>query len=356
MGLEAALIGEAQHLVVHAGGVAYAQHIDAAVDQLLAYPVHGGVALCADHHLALAHQRLVDGFHESGGLAGAGRAMHHLHVLGLQHLVDGFLLCGVEPREAHGLEGERLGGLVAVEEVAQIGQPVVLGANHTVEGVEHHAVGGLVEEQLHAHGIGAALDVELVSLWHGHDHAVAVDIAHLGGEREVAQGFVLVHGEEHHGLAKLEVVLDVGVGGARHLQGHLVERIVGAAAHGEGKPRVATLHLAPHSHRLRLLAIGFLLRCVFHLEQRALLLQCLYWRDHLVHISAKIEKIFRFAACLAAISWWGACFFPREAAPMRSRKSLWHGVCDGDGALVRMLAGSPSLRPLMSYKFLRPVF
>ena len=72
--------------------------------------------------------------------------MHHFHVFGLQHLVDRFLLRGVEPRETHGGEGEPLGGLVAVEEVAQVGQPVVLGMDDTVEGIKHHPVGGLIEE------------------------------------------------------------------------------------------------------------------------------------------------------------------------------------------------------------------
>ena len=276
MGLEAPLIGEAQHLVVDARWIADAQHVDATVDELFANPVDGGVALCAHQHLALAHQHLVDGLHEGRCLARSWWSVHHFHVLGLQHFVDGLLLRGVEPGEAHRLERELSRRLVAVEEVAQVGQTVVLGMDDAVEGIEHHAVGGLVEEKLHADGIGRTLNVELMSLGNDHHHAVAVDIAHLGREGEIAYGAVLLHGEEHHGLAEFEVVGDVGVGGARHLNRHLVECVVGAAAHGEGKPRVATLHLAAHAHGLRLLSVGFLLHGVFHLEQGALLQQRLY--------------------------------------------------------------------------------
>ena len=54
VGLESPLVGEGEHLVVDAGGVADTQHIDAAVYKLFGNPVNGHVALCAHQHLTLA--------------------------------------------------------------------------------------------------------------------------------------------------------------------------------------------------------------------------------------------------------------------------------------------------------------
>ena len=111
MALEAPLVGEREHLVVHTRRIAYAQHVDAAVGELFANPVYGHVALRAHHHLTLTHQRLVDGLHERGGLSRARRPVYNGHVLGPHHLVDGLLLRGIEPREACRGESET-GGLL----------------------------------------------------------------------------------------------------------------------------------------------------------------------------------------------------------------------------------------------------
>ena len=106
---KAALVSERQHLVVNLGGVAYAQHVDAAVDELFANPVDSHVALRADEHLVLAAQRLVYGLDQRGRLARARRPVYYRHVLGAQHLVDGLLLHAVEPGKAYGVEREPAG-------------------------------------------------------------------------------------------------------------------------------------------------------------------------------------------------------------------------------------------------------
>ena len=182
MSLEAPLVGEAEHLVVHTGGVADAQHIESAVDELFRYPVDGHIALCTHQHLVLAAQRLVDGLHQRGGLASARRPVHNGHILGPQHLVDGVLLGVVQIVETHVGEGEGLCLLARIEEVAQVAQPA-LGSHGALKGLEHEAIAGLVEEQLHAQPAVADLQVgQRRIVGNGHDHAVAVDKAHGAGE------------------------------------------------------------------------------------------------------------------------------------------------------------------------------
>ena len=277
MGLEAALIGEAEHLVIDACGIADAQHVDAAVDELLADPVDGHIALRANQHLTLAHQRLVDGLDERRGLAGAWRTVHHLHILGPQHLVDGPLLRLVEPGKRHGVEAEPLGRHIRIEQVAQVGQPVALGVDDAVEGIEHRTVARLVKRQLYADGLFAALQVERVALGNDDHHAVAIDIRHGAGEREIADAWLGIvacagHAEEEHGLAELEVMGDILVGGAENLNSHLIERVVERRPYAQRKPRIAPLHLAPDAHGFGLLAKRFLLGLIFYLEQQTLLL------------------------------------------------------------------------------------
>ena len=111
MGLEAALVGEGEHLVVDTRGVADAQHVDTAVYEPLGDPVDGHVRLRTHQHLWLAVERFEDGFDERGGLARAGRAVHDGHILRPQHHVDGLLLRRVEPGEGKGSEGEEAGGV-----------------------------------------------------------------------------------------------------------------------------------------------------------------------------------------------------------------------------------------------------
>ena len=149
MGLEAPLVGEREHLVVHTGRIADAEDVQAAVDQLLGNPVDGHVALGAYQHLRLAAQRLVDGFDEGCRLARAGRAVDDGYIFSTQHLVDGMRLGGVQVVEAHVGESVGLGLLTRVEKVAKVAQ-APLGTHGAVEGLEHQAVGGLVEEELDA--------------------------------------------------------------------------------------------------------------------------------------------------------------------------------------------------------------
>ena len=87
----------------------------------------------------------IDGLNQGGGLARTGRAVHHHHVLGPEHLVDGVLLGGVEPGQLDVVEGEARRSGMAVEEVAQIGQTVAAGMDDAVQGIGHKPVAGLVE-------------------------------------------------------------------------------------------------------------------------------------------------------------------------------------------------------------------
>ena len=225
------------------------------------------------------------GLYERGGLAGAWRAVDYGHVLGAQHLVDGLLLRGVEVWEAHRGKGPALRFAPRVEEVAQVGQPP-LGPHGAVERVEHEAVARLVERELHAHVGGGLQRGPVGSVAEGDNHAVAVGIAHRGGETEVSKVW-RIDAEKHYRPAVLEVVLNLGVGGAEHFYARLVERVVVGAAGAQRPPCVAALHLAPHAHGLRLAAELLLLRVVFQLEQGALALQFEYGRYGLVcHVCA----------------------------------------------------------------------
>ena len=193
----------------------------------------------------------VDGFDECGGLAGTWRSVHHHDILGAEYFIDSMLLCGIEPGEAHGAEVETLGRHMTVEEIAQIGEASALGTHHTVEGVEHRTITGLVERELHAHGCLTALHVECMTFRDGHHHAVAVDIRHcareaeelglhLGGSLGLVVAVAFLHAEEDHGLAVFEVVLYALVGSAVDLQRELVERVVIAFSYTYGIPGIAT--------------------------------------------------------------------------------------------------------------------
>ena len=73
-----------------------------------------------------------------------------------------------------------LRGLTRMKEVAQVSQTAVLALDDAVEGIEHHAVGSLVERQLHAYGVLTALQLEHLVLVECHHHAVAVNVSHRG--------------------------------------------------------------------------------------------------------------------------------------------------------------------------------
>ena len=81
--------------------------------------------------------------------------------------------------------------------------------------------------------------------------------------------------EEHHRTTELEVMLNVRVSGAYHLNGQLVQRVVIAASHLDWPPRLTALHLSLNAYLLGLLAKGFLFGLILQLQQESLLLECL---------------------------------------------------------------------------------
>ena len=296
---EPPFVSERQHLVVHLHGVAYAQHVDAAVNEPFANPVNRHVALRAHKHLVLAAQRLVDGLHEGCRLARARRSVYDGHVLGAEYVVHRLFLRRVKPGEAYGVKRECLGLLPRAEQVAQVGQSVAFGVDDTVQGFEHQLVSGFVEEQLHAH-VSRGLQLgERRVVRHGDYHPVAVNVAYGAREEEISPSrpplwggawFVLfgvltppyrggwegLLNEEHHGAAELEVVFNLVVLRAQHFHGQLVQRVVVTLAHADGKPCVAALHLALQAHGFGLAAELFLLAVVFHLKQQLVLHENLY--------------------------------------------------------------------------------
>ena len=115
MTLETALVGEAQHLVVHTGRVSDTEHVDASIHQFFRNPVHRHIALCTHQHLTLSHQGFVDGFHQSCGLSGSRRSVNNRHVLSPEHLVHSSFLGRIEPWELHRFEGESACLLMRIE-------------------------------------------------------------------------------------------------------------------------------------------------------------------------------------------------------------------------------------------------
>ena len=146
--LEATLIGKGEHLVVDLRRITDTQHIDAAIHQLLRYPVDSHIALCTYQHLILTHQRLTDSFYQRGGLTRSRGTMNNGYVLGAQHHIDCLLLRGIQIREVNGWKAEGLWLLTTVEQVAQIAQ-TTLTLDSTVERLHHQSVAGLIERKLY---------------------------------------------------------------------------------------------------------------------------------------------------------------------------------------------------------------
>ena len=290
MGLETALIGEREHLVVDTGGIADAEHVDATVYELLGNPVDSHVTLRTDQHLTLPPQRLIDGLHEGRCLTRAWRTVNHRHVLCLQHFVDGLFLCGIQIRKSHGREAERLGLLAGIEEVSQITQPP-LGLHHTVERFEHRLIARLVEEQLDAHVLCPLHVYQMPVVRHSHHHTVSVDIADGSRKVEILNLILVVNAEKGHGPPELEVVFYlVVVTLPEHLHHQLVQRVIVAPAHLQRIPCITALHLPLQTHLLGLLAKGLLLSLILQLEQQSLLLKRQYRRVLLIshELAAKI--------------------------------------------------------------------
>ena len=186
------------------------------------------------------------------------------HVAGTEHLVDGRLLCGVQPGEADGVEFAEAGLQGAQQRVAQFGQPVAFGAEHVGQRFEHRAVAGFVEVKLHAQPVGCLYVKDGTGAGHHDHHAGLVGITDAALEVVVAEAAVCRLSEEADGPSVFEVVFDVGIFGAGHFQHQLVQRVVVTAPGGDGKPAHAALHLACHAHGFRLSAELFLLVFVLH--------------------------------------------------------------------------------------------
>ena len=105
--------------------------------------------------------------------------------------------------------------------------------------------------------------------------------------------------EKHDRTAKLEVVFDVLVGGAEHLDGPLVERVVEALAHPQREPRVTPLHLSGHAGGLGLSPKLLFLRVILHLEQQFLAFQ---FFNGCVHASCFCAKVVQFRVFSAAFN------------------------------------------------------
>ena len=115
MTLETALVGEAQHLVVHTGRVSDTEHVDASIHQFFRNPVHRHIALCTHQHLTLSHQGFVDGFYQGCSLSGSRRSVNDGNILRPEHLVHSSFLGRIEPWELHWFEGESASLLMRIE-------------------------------------------------------------------------------------------------------------------------------------------------------------------------------------------------------------------------------------------------
>ena len=79
--------------------------------------------------------------------------------------------------------------------------------------------------------------------------------------------------EKNHRAPELEIVLDVLITGAVHLNAQLVETVIIALTGFQGEPGISTLHLPLHPDGLGELAEILLFAVVFNLQQHALLLK-----------------------------------------------------------------------------------
>lgn len=212
--------------------------------------------------------------------------MYDGHIAGTQYLVDGRFLRAVQPREADGIEFAEAGLQSAQQCVAKFGQAVAFGPENIVQCLEHGAVAGFVEVELHAQAVGSLHVEDGARAGHDDHHACVVGIADGGLKVVIVEAAVRCLAEEADGPSVLERVLDVGIFGACHFQHQLVERVVVAASGRSGKPAQATLHLACHAHGFGLAAELFLLVFVLHAQQQLLTLQveagavCLFFLFH----------------------------------------------------------------------------
>ena len=82
MRFEAAFVGKGKHLVVYAGGIADSEDVDAPIDQLFGYPIHGGIALGTDEDLIFAMEGLEDGLDKGCRLPRPRGTVDNAHFFG----------------------------------------------------------------------------------------------------------------------------------------------------------------------------------------------------------------------------------------------------------------------------------
>ena len=293
MSLEAPFVGEGEHLVVDTRRIADAQDIDATIDKFFGDPVNGHIALCADKHLVLASKCLINGLDEGGGLASTWGTVDDGHILRLQDLIDGLLLGTVQISEVHRREAEGLCRLMRIKQISQITEPSFC-PHHTVKGLKHHLITRLIEEQLDAHVLCPLHIDKLAVVRHSDHHPVAIDIADGACEIEVADGISgfpgcprssKIYAEKTDRSPEFEVMLYLVITLTEHLYHQLIERVIVALAHLQGVPGITTLHLPHQSHLLGLFAESILLGGILHLEQKPLLLECLYRCSHAAKVT-----------------------------------------------------------------------
>ena len=202
--------------------------------------------------------------------------MYDHHVFGFQYLVDGFLLRLVQPRQAYVAKLICACRLSAVEEVAQLCQSVVACSYHSVQCLEHKAIGSLVERKLNAEVRSAILKgSSRRCVGNDHHHPVAVGNSHGGREPEIADSSYGMCGirEEYHRASILEVVLYLLLRAAEYLDTEHVERIVERATHVDIHPCIAPMHSPAYAHSLGLLGKSLFLGGILQFEQQPLPLE-----------------------------------------------------------------------------------
>ena len=266
--LKTALVAIRQHLVVHSRGIAHSQHRHAAVHEFLAYPVDCHIRLSAHQHLRFAIKGLVDGFHERGGLACAGRPMHYHHIAACHYIVNSHFLAAIEPRKAHGIDVAKTGLYESAQHIAQCHKASVAGLLHIVKGFEHSAIAGFVERELHtqAHRIFHIHYHRCAR--HHYSHAIIFHIAHSA--RVVLIGHLphfVFHKKAHLSAIFKLVFLFAMLFAAIHFHHQLIERIIMISAHTHRVPTQSALHITSHAEFFTQALIFFLLVVVFHLQQ-----------------------------------------------------------------------------------------
>ena len=92
----------------------------------------------------------------------------------------------------------------------------------------------------------------------------------------------IIDAEEGNRASELEIIFDLIIVLAKHLDHELVERVIIAIPHLQRIPGITPLHLPLQTHLFCLFAEGFLFCLILHLEQQTLLLKRQYGRNLLM--------------------------------------------------------------------------